>query len=161
MKALTEALSSLSPRERFMVILGGAAALAIVLYAFIWQPWQAELERLRGVVPHKQETLEWMRVQAAWVAAQPERSDDASFGSGLPLLTLVERSANQAQMRDAITRMSPGEEGDQVRVWLDNVAFDPWLLWVDALNDSGVRIAEASIDRSGDNLVSIRATLQR
>lgn len=44
---------------------------------------------------------------------------------------------------------------------MDNVAFDEWLQWVDALNDSGIRVAEANIDRTGENLVSIRTTLQR
>ncbi len=77
------------------------------------------------------------------------------------MLTLVERSANQIEMRDVITRMSPGDESDQVRVWLDKVAFDRWLAWVDVLSDDGIDVAEANIDRSGENLVGIRATLQR
>lgn len=161
MNALTETLASLSPRERLMVVLGGAAALVIILYSLVWQPWQTELERLRSQVPEKQQTLEWMRARAAQIESLPGPDEKAASASGLPLLTLVERSANQVKMRDVITRMSPGDEADQVRVWMDDVAFDRWLLWVDALASSGIAVAEANIDRSGDNLVSIRATLQR
>lgn len=162
MNALTEKFAGLSPRERLIVVLGGAAAVVIVLYAAVWQPWQAELERLRAQVPAKQQTLAWMEAQAARIdSLSAQSAADESPESGLPLLTLVERSANQVGMREVITRMSPGEEADQVRVWLDDVAFDDWLQWVDALNGSGIRIAEASIDRSAENLVSIRITLQR
>lgn len=161
MNALGEKLAGLSPRERVMVVAGGIAALAIVLYAWVWQPWQTELERLRDRVPAKRETLAWMQAQAERIEALRARSEQAPSTSGLPLLTLVERSANQVDMREVITRMSPGEEADQVRVWVDDVAFDRWLRWVDALGGSGIEVAEANIDRSDDNLVSIRATLQR
>lgn len=161
MNALTETFAGLSARERLMVFVGGAAAVVIVLYALVWQPWQTELERLRDRVPEKQQTLAWMQSQAARVESLGARADDEPQTSGLPLLTLVERSANQVEMRDVITRMSPGDEADQVRVWLDKVAFDRWLEWVDVLSEDGIDVAEANIDRSGENLVGIRATLQR
>lgn len=144
-----------------MVVGGGLAALAIVVYAWAWQPWQAELERLRDRVPEKRETLAWMQAQAERIDGLRGRAAQGPSTSGLPLLTLVERSANQVDMREVITRMSPGEQADQVRVWLDDVAFDRWLRWVDALGGSGIDVAEANIDRADDNLVSIRATLQR
>lgn len=159
--ALAEKLAGLTPRERLTVFAGAAAAGLILLYTLIWQPWQMELERLRAQVPDKQQTLAWMQAQAARIELMPERSADITPGSSLPLLTLVERSANRIEMRDVITRMSPGDEVDQVRVWIDNVAFDRWLLWVGELSKSGISIAEVNIDRSGENLVGIRATLQR
>ncbi|MDZ7841292.1 MAG: type II secretion system protein M [Gammaproteobacteria bacterium] len=161
MNALTEQLAGLSTRERLIVVFGGAAAVLILLYALVWQPWQMELERLRAQVPEKQQTLAWMQAQAARIESMTERPDGAAPDSELPLLTLVERSANDAEMREAITRMSPGDEPSQVRVWIDNVAFDRWLLWVGELNRSGIAVAEANIDRSGENLVGIRTTLQR
>lgn len=161
MNALTETFAGLSARERLIVFVGGTAAVVILVYALVWQPWQAELERLRERVPEKQQTLAWMQSQAARVESLSARADDEPQTSGLPLLTLVERSANQVEMRDVITRMSPGDESDQVRVWLDKVAFDRWLQWVDVLSDDGIDVAEANIDRSGENLVGIRATLQR
>lgn len=161
MNAITEQLAGLSARERLIVILGGAAALLILLYTLVWQPWQAELERLRAQVPEKQQDLAWMQAQAARVESMTERPERETPDSDLPLLTLVERSANDVDMREVITRMTPGDEPNQVRVWIDDVAFDRWLLWVGELNRSGIAVAEANIDRAGENLVGIRTTLQR
>jgi len=157
-------LDNLSPRERLTLVGGALAAALILLYTFVWAPWQAELERLRERVPVKQETLAWMQAQAGRVASLSAREAGergSASNSGLPLLTLVERSANQLGMREVITRMSPGDQASQVRVWMDDVAFDRWLRWIDALGREGITVAEASIDRDGENLVGIRATLQR
>lgn len=57
--------------------------------------------------------------------------------------------------------MSPGDEPDEVRVWMDDADFDRWLRWLEALKESGIRVTEANIDRSGDSRVDIRITLQR
>lgn len=161
MNALLEKFAALAPRERLILGVGGVAALLIVVYVLVWEPWQSELERLRSQVPDKQQTLAWMRNQAAQIETLSDESSQGASTSGLPLLTLVERSANQVKMRDVISRMSPGDKADQVRVWMDDVQFDRWLQWVDALSNSGIEVAEANIDRDGENLVSIRTTLQR
>lgn len=161
MRILSDGLAALTTRER--VALGGglAAALIIVVYALAWQPWQAELDRLRARVPEKQQTLEWMSAQLARIRELNKGAGTGSEDSGLPLLTLVERSANQAELRGAITRMNPGEDADQVRIWMDGADFDRWLRWLETLNDGGIVVAEASIDRTADNQVTIRTTLQR
>lgn len=146
-----------------MLGLGVAAAVLIVLYALAWVPWQQELERLRTEVPHKARTLAWMERQAPRVEAllSQEPAADAGGASDLPLLTLLERSATRAEIREQITRMSPGDEADEVRVWMDDADFDRWLRWLESLKESGIRVTEANIDRSGDNRVDIRITLQR
>lgn len=161
MNVLTEKLAILSSRERFVLLGGGLLTLCLILYALAWQPWQNELNRLRAQIPAKEETLAWMRAQAAQVEVLSARSKRGADQSGLPLLTLIERSANQVEIREAITRMSPGEKEDQVRIWMDNADFDRWLRWLKTLDDSGIEVAEANIDRSVENQVSIRTTLQR
>lgn len=145
-----------------MLGIGVAAAVGIVLYAFTWVPWQQELERLRADVPEKARTLAWMEQQAPRVEAlMAETGPDSNNSSELPLLTLLERSATSAEIREQITRMSPGDEPDQVRVWMDDADFDRWLRWLESLQDTGIRVTEASIDRTGSNRVDIRTTLQR
>lgn len=161
MNALTEKLATFSPRERVVLFGGGILTLALVLYALAWQPWQNELNRLRSQIPVKKETLAWMQSQAGQAKTLAVRSSRGANQSGLPLLTLIERSANQVDIREAITRMSPGEKEDQVRIWMDNADFDRWLRWLKTLDDSGIEVAEANIDRSVENQVSIRTTLQR
>lgn len=161
MNALTERLAQLTFRERLTLIIGFVAALSIVLYTLVWQPWQEELNRLRTVVPEKTRTLEWMQAQAKQIKTLTEQSTVGATQSDLPLLTLIERSANQVEIRETISRMNPGDKEDQVRIWMDDAEFDRWLLWLEALNNSGVRVAEANIDRSRENRVNIRTTLER
>lgn len=161
MNALSERFAALTPREQLVLVVGAVAALIIIVYTFAWRPWQDELSRLRAQVPQKEQTLAWMQAQAGQVKTLSEASAGAPTETGLPLLTLIERSANEADIRKAITRMSPGDEEDQVRVWMDNADFDRWLRWLESLKQSGVEVAEANVDRSAENQVNIRATLQR
>lgn len=161
MNAVSERLAGLSPREQVVLVAGSVVALAIILYVLAWRPWQDELDRLRVQVPQKEQTLAWMRAQAAQVDSLTRSPDDTAAHSGLPLLTLIERSANQVEIRKAITRMSPGDKDNQVRIWMDNADFDLWLRWLKSLKASGIEVAEANIDRAAENKVNIRATLQR
>jgi len=155
-------LAALSGRERLALGIGTAAALAILVYALLWLPWQQELSRLRAEVPEKARTLAWMEAQAPRAVALSQEAESAgSRPTGLPLLTLLERSANDAGLRDQISRMSPGEAPEQIRVWMDDADFDQWLRWLESLRGAGIRVAEANIDRSVDNRVDIRVTLQR
>jgi len=161
MNALTETLTGLSTREQVVLVAGSAVALVILLYTLAWRPWQADLNRLRIQVPEKEQTLDWMQAQAAQVDSLKKSSNSAAEQTGLPLLTLVERSANQVEIRKAITRMAPGDKDNQVRVWMDKADFDLWLRWLKALKAAGIEVADANIDRASKNKVNIRATLQR
>lgn len=161
MSAFTDKLAALSARERIVLMIGAGAAVAIVLYSLAWQPWQAEISRLGAQVPEKRATLEWMTSQADRIDNLSARAAGDAEESGLPLLMLVERSANQVEIRDLITRMSPGDDADQVRIWMDNADFDRWLRWLETLEGSGIEVAEANIDRAQENRVNIRTTLQR
>lgn len=161
MNALTERLTGLSTREQVVLVGGGVLALVVVLYTLAWRPWQEELNRLRIRVPEEEQTLAWMRTQAARVQSLKKSSNTAAEQTGLPLLTLVERSANEVEIRKAITRMSPGDKDNQVRVWMDKADFDLWLRWLKALQAAGIEVADANIDRASENKVNIRATLQR
>jgi len=162
MSAWLQRLADLTAREKLVLGAGSAAALGIVLYALLWVPWQQELERLRQEVPEKARTLAWMKAQAPRAEALVrEAASGQGNSAGLPLLTQLERSANNAGIREYITRMSPGDEPDQVRVWMDDAGFDGWLRWLQSLQETGISVAEANIDRAGDNVVDIRATLQR
>jgi len=162
MNALRDRLAALSTRERLILGAGALAAAAIVLYAFAWQPWQSELARLRAQVPAKAADLAWMKARAAEAERLAGEADDAApQDAGLPLLTLMERSAERAGIRDAISRMGPGDNDREVRIWMDEAGFDRWLQWLSRLQAAGVHVAEASIDGTGTNRVAVRATLAR
>lgn len=160
MKGLQQTWYGISPRERLMVALGALGMVAILGYALVWQPWQEALTRLRGQVPAKQETLAWMQAQSQTLQPLLARAKQRSPADAAPLLTVVERSAKQANVHDTIRRMSPGEE-NQVKVWLTDADFDKWLQWLETLRRQRVEVVSANINRSAPNKVTIRVTLQR
>ena len=161
MNPLSDSLASLSARERTLLASGAVLALAIILYSLAWRPWQGELSQLRTQVPEKQQTLDWMKAQSGQIRSLVGSSKSSSAQSGLPLLTTIERSANQVEIRKSITRMSPGDKDNQVRIWMDNADFDVWLRWLQTLKTQGIEVVEVNIDRSDAGKVNIRATLQR
>lgn len=159
MNSLRVYWNSLSRRERLIVGLGGAAVIVIIGYVLVWEPWQRALQRLRVQVPTQIEALTWMQGEAARVAPLRTRRGDGA-PSGMPVLTVIERSAREAQLRDAIRRIQPGRD-NEVQVWLSNVAFDTWLRWIDALSRQGIDVVAANVDRAPDDTVNIRVTFQR
>ena len=140
--------------------IGGISALLIVVYSFVWQPWQEELNRLRVQVPLKKETLAWMRQQKSSVGPLIRKTKQKTKSSDTPLLTVVERSAKQSKMNVYIRRMSPGEEG-QVKLWLTEANFEQWVNWLEKLRKAGVEVESASINKANNNTVTIRMTLKR
>ncbi len=150
---------SLSARERSLLGIGLVAVIASIVYVSVLEPRYQRLKTLRNQVPAQLADLEWMKDQ---VRQHRELLAGQGAGSSVPsqpILTTVEQSATRAGLRENIVRMQPAERGS-VRVWFDDVAFDPWLRWVDALRRQNVTIAAVNIDRSGPGRVNIRVTLQ-
>ncbi len=161
MKVVVNYLATLNTRERWILIGGAIATFIIVFYAFVWAPWHDALARLRVQVPGQQETLVWMQREASAVQPYLKRAKRQTGKPRLPLLTVIEQTANARRLRDVIRQMQPGE-GDQVRVWLRDAAFDPWLLWTDDLRKQGIEIVAATVNKSQqENRVNIRVTLSR
>ena len=149
-------------RERVMLVGGACVALAILAYLYIWQPWHAELLRLRDNLPVKRETLSWMQQQSELAKPLLAQRTGAAASSTqtIPVLTVIERTANRLKLRTAIRRMQPGTEND-VKVWLSDASFDVWVRWVELLKQNGIEVASAVINRVGNNQVSIRVVFQR
>jgi general secretion pathway protein M len=159
MVQLLQRFQGLTQRERVVLGIGGISALLIVVYSFVWQPWQEELNRLRIQVPIKKETLAWMHQQKSLVNPLIKKANQKTKSSDKPLLTVVERSAKQSKMDVYIRRMSPGEDG-QVKLWLTDADFEQWLTWLEKLRKAGVEVESASINQTGNNRVTIRVTLK-
>ncbi|MDH3695547.1 MAG: type II secretion system protein M [Gammaproteobacteria bacterium] len=161
MNGLVEYWRSLSGREQFTLGLGGIAVIAIIFYVMVWEPWHKELTRLRAQVPQKIETLAWMKQQLKTVQVLRKRQPGGGVtGQSIPLLTIIEQTANKAAMRKSIRRMQPTEE-DGVQVWLDELYFDSWLKWIDLLQKRGIDVDSVTVSRAKTNTVSIRATFAR
>jgi len=161
MNALSGFWRDLNARERSVLSLGALAVVSILLYALVWEPWQSDLRRLRQQVPQQKTTLAWMQQQAAAVKPLLQRIARANPGRDLPLLTVVEQTAREAGLRDAIRQMQPGDEGE-VRIWIQDAYFDPWLKWTETLRKQGIESSAVTVNRSPQpNRVNIRMTLVR
>ena len=160
MNELKQRLQSLTERERVVLGAGVIFTILIILYAFVWEPWQKELNRLRTQVPVKQETLVWMQKQADQVGPLLQKEAIAKQLDNQPLLTVIEGSAQRSGLSKYIRRMAPGENG-QVQIWLTEVEFDKWITWLEQLRTLGIEVNTASVNRTKDNRVTIRVTLQR
>ena len=153
--------NSISSRERGFLGLGAVATVLMLGYVGLWQPASEELTRLRAQVPARQADLAWMQQQARAVQPLLEQLRNKRGGQDLPLLTVIEQTAAEAQLRDNIRQVRPSEN-KQVRVWLQDVYFDPWLQWVAALEKQAVEVVAVSVSRVPQgNKVNIRMTLAR
>ncbi len=150
-------MGGLNPRERQLVFAAGFMLVAVVVYVFFLEPGYRRLEMLRGQVPALQEDLVWMRSQVE-VHRDLTGAVGADAAPRPPLLTVIEQTANQAGLRQQISRMAPAEEG-RVRVWFDDVYFDPWLRWLESIRRQRVSVFAVNIVRDKQGKVDIRLTV--
>jgi len=153
---------SLGARERLMVLIGTAALILILIWALVLDPINSKLKTLRAQVPVKEQTVAWMRNESQSVAPLIAKAKRERGDTSIPLLTIIEQTAAQAQMRDSIKRIQPGDEND-VQVWLSDAYFDPWIQWVEVLKTKGIEVSSLTVNRgrNDNNTVSIRATFER
>ena len=102
----------------------------------------------------------WMQEQAAQVDSLLQKEAITKQLDNQPLLTVIEGSAQRSGLNKHIRRMAPGENG-QVQIWLTDVEFDKWINWLEQLRTLGIEVNTASVNRTKDNRVTVRVTLQR
>lgn len=157
-------LDRLTARERLALLLGGVLLAAVLLYAFLWQPFSARHARVSQVVSEQRSLLEWMTRSAA--ALKARRTETAAPARGLAegqsLLGLVDATARAAGLAGQVTRVQP-EGADGVRVWMERVSFDRLVLWLARLEgEAGVQTESITVeatDRAGE--VNARLGLKR
>lgn len=150
--------SSLAGRERRMLGGGGIALALIVLYTAAYEPLlAARAQRQMGL-----QAARALAVQLERLAVAAPRGGPAVAGAGQSLLAIVDQSRKASAIDKPPSRLQP--EGDNtVRIWLDDVPFDPLVRWLGDLHTRyGVRVEAADIQReSGPGLVNARLTLVR
>jgi general secretion pathway protein M len=154
-------LANLNPRERLVVLGGGAAVLIVAIYVLALSPFYAAIDRRTERVAAKSGDLAWMQSVAGELQARA--GDGAAIEStNESLVVLVDRTAREAGLGSNVTGQTPtGESG--IRVRLEQAPFDSIVLWMAALEQRyGVLIDSASIDRSAQSgLVNASLVLTR
>jgi general secretion pathway protein M len=141
---LASRLQSLSPRDRRMLLVGGAVAAVLFVLAVIL-PLDHSVSNLHDQVTRKQADLVWMRNAAPEIAAAgPMRGN-----SGESLIVIVDQSARESGLGGALAGSQPSGVGN-LSVQLEKAPFDALVGWLARLSQqNGVQIESATIDSAG------------
>jgi general secretion pathway protein M len=145
MTALRQHWEQMQPRERRIVVAGGAATLVLLLYALVWDPLTTSLGQMEQNVTAQRATLAWM--QQAAVEARALRGTQGTGSAGRSLLALSDESAKAHKLGTAVKRVQPDGQ-HTVRIWLEDAAFADLLRWLDTLaSRHGVKISGLTVER--------------
>jgi general secretion pathway protein M len=136
---------SREPRERMILALGAAAALAILLFALLG-PWFGRLGKAEQRLLSKQEDLRWLEASAPQVMsagpgiAEPATPDNA--------LVIVDRVARESGLANAVSQVQPTGKG-QFQASLREAAFDNVVAWLARLRQQhGIAVVGISVSAS-------------
>ena len=140
----------LNQREQQLVAALGVFVVIFVLYRVIWQPLNENIAKYEQKIDNQQELLSWMEQEISrYQALSGGQKTSARSGS---LTSIVNQAA--ARTGITITRIQP--QGDDMQVWIENVAFNVLLSWLEGLaNQQGLVIKNIDLD-SGDNAGEVR-----
>jgi general secretion pathway protein M len=130
---------SLQQRERWILLGGVAAALLIVLWAFVLTPLRNESGELREAVTQKQRLLiDLGRVEAMQLGG----SSSPAVAAELSLVVLVDRTA---QSYGLALRSTRPDGADGISVTVEAASFDALLDWLITLETThGATVESAS-----------------
>jgi type II secretory pathway component PulM len=147
----------LAVRERWIVGVGAAIAVAIILWGFVVRPLRAEVTTLRAAVDTKQRLL--IDVTRA-EAARPGNVVTGCQGSDQTLFIIISNTAGSYGLGQPRARAN-GPSG--VDVTLQGASFDALASWLVALHDNYCVDVETASFSSGRQagLVNGQVTLHR
>ena len=145
MQRLLQWFRGLTPREQHLVLIGMAAAAALLLLGLLL-PIERHVTRLEQRVQTRQADLAWLQSVAPQLGALRSTARAVSRES---LVVLVDRVARETGIARSLTSQSNGDGALSVRV--EQVSFDTLLNWAGQLvQRHGVRVMSATID-AGNN----------
>lgn len=138
----------LNSREQQLIGLLTPLIAVFLFYSFIWQPLNTNLEKGAKKLARQQQLLTW--VQENTERYQQAKGNKSSAGSKGSLSSIVNRTAKQQQI--TIDRIQMQTE--DIQVWVDEVAFNQLLQWLELLaNNEGLYIK--AIDLSDSDKVGV------
>jgi len=154
----------LESRERLMLSWGSLIVGAILFYALIWQPWHRAISHMESVIEPLRTNLVWMRQQSEHLSSGGAVTKSQAKGVNESLLSILEKTAQQYNVRGAIQQLVPAQQGKQVSVVLEEANFNQWVRWIDVLlTQYAVTISQLTAERDDDkpNIAEIRVTFER
>lgn len=147
--------SERQPRERALLVAVAALAAAFAVFQALVVPLlhyrAAAREQHDAALAMLRDVEDGARVVQGLRAAQGARAEGSAR-------TVV--SATATELGLAVTRLQPLESGD-LDVWLDGVAAPLLYAWVGRLQDRGIPVARAVIQKSDGGTVNAQITFAR
>jgi type II secretory pathway component PulM len=146
--ALSDWYARQSEKDQRVLRWGGIAALVIVL-AMVLLPLQRSLSQARVRVAEQQADLAWMRQMAPTLAAAGPGPATADAPPGESLVVLIDRSARESGLAQALTGSQPAGNG-AMTVRMEGADFNLLIGWMSRLvAQHDLRVESASITGSG------------
>jgi general secretion pathway protein M len=140
-------LANMNERERRMVLIGGIAAVVLLLFGIVL-PLESSVSKAHERIDKKQADLQWMRTVGPELAnAGPAIAQPASNES---MLVIVDRAARESGLGSSLVNSEPsGQNG--LRVRLEKAPFGLIVGWLARLADQhGIRVESATMDNAGE-----------
>ena len=158
----------LEPRDKKVLLFGGAAAALILLYALALAPLMEDLSRKRELLPRKEKDLAEMKVlkeQYLEIQQRLQEAQAAAVKRG-PLLTDIENITKRANLGGKIVSLKPqpgvqaeGFKESIVEVRLDNITLYDVVNYVYLLEKEALRIRKLQFKPRYDNPKLLNATI--
>lgn len=148
----------LAPRERRLISWGGAALLATLCYAYLWQPISTERLKLRASLPQLRADAADMVAEAKEVAKL--RQNVRSNLSGPALQGAIQQAWEEAGMDGKNLQISLLDE-HRANISIQEVAFDSWTTLIAGLQrEKHVRLESCSIEALAEaGMIQVQAVL--
>jgi len=132
----------LNTREQQLVSALGFLVVVFLLFSFIWQPLNENIDKSQKKLIRQQSLLTWVQTETQrYKAAKGNGNKSRSNGS---LSSIVNRTAGANAI--TITRMQP--QGDDLQVWIDSIAFSQLLQWLERLSiQEGITVKAIDLTR--------------
>jgi hypothetical protein len=147
---------------------GGIAAVALLLYAFVLSPFLGDLSRKRALIPKKERDLvEIRKLQEEYreIQQQLKAAQEAAAKRG-PLLTEIENITKRSNLSGKIVSLKPqtgtkteGFTESIVEVRLDNITLYDIVNYVHLLEQATLRVRKLAFKPRYDNPKLLNATL--
>jgi len=146
---------ALAPREQFSLASLGLFLLLVLLYLTLWQPAQQRLVNARSAFETQRALNAYLHSQAPVarnLASRPQQALDPARLQGTVTATAATHGLT-------IERLDNAGDG-ALQLNLQPAAFAQLLGWFSELQEQGVQIAEAGLDRAEGNKVAARLSLR-
>jgi general secretion pathway protein M len=141
---LLEKYAALSERERRMLLIGAVAGVLIIVFGILL-PLDRSVSKAQERLQKKRADLVWMQSVAPEIntLAPPPQS------TGESLLLIVDRSARESGLANALAGSEPGGGGN-LSIRLEKAPFDTLVGWLGRLSQqNGVTVESATVEKAG------------